>query len=232
LTFLAAPLFAQGTNEPSGAGAADSVAKPPPRATDDYPYHAKVWTPRPRTGELHIHGGVFAPIDGNATSATLGIRMGLDLGSHVLLGAMGDWSYGSRSLLEKVSGGLPGFEPEIELAKVNAQLIPAMLFLQVKLTDQFPLVPYAGIGAGYEWLILDAHDYRTSEDASRTYADLAWQTYAGMGLKLSQGVRFDGELFYNSGRLSRDVIDQFGETWSETVNVDGAGLRVGLNVVY
>ena len=241
LAFLATPLLAQGTP--------DSVAQTPPQTPtqtqpqaqpknqpqSDQPYYAKVWTPRARTGEIHIHGGVFQPIDGNATSATLGLRLGLDLGSHIQLGVSGDWAYGTKSLLEPVPGGLPGFEPEIELAKVNAQLIPAMLFLQVKLTDQFPIVPYAGIAGGYEWLILDAHDYRPTlgpADVSRTYADLAWQTYAGLGLRLSQGVRLDGELLYNSGRLARDVTDQFGDTYSETVNVDGVGVRVGLNVVY
>jgi hypothetical protein len=258
LALAATPLFAQGTGSPSLGGApADSVANapattppptPPPAAKSAPPpatkpvpagdnhgkgtYYATVWTPRSRTGEFNIHGGVFAPIDGNATSATLGTRFGLDLGTHVLLGVLGDWSYGRRSRFQPVSGGLPGFEPQIELARVTAQLIPVMLFLQVKLTDKFWLVPYAGIGGGYEWLILNVHDYQASQSASRTYADLAWQTYGGLGLRLSPGVRLDGEAFFNSGRLGRDVVDQSGQTWRETVNVDGLGLRVGLDAVY
>jgi len=236
LVLLVAPVAAQEADTTaSGAVAADSTAPAPPSGTTPAErkyFYAEVWTPRARTGEIHLHGGVFAPITANATSPTIGARIGLDLGSHVQLGIMGDWTYKSKNLLEPVDNGLPGFEPQIVLAKVDAHLVPAMVFLQVKLTDKFPLVPYGGVGAGYEWLILKATDYRTGQEAVATYANPAWQTYAGMGLRLSKGVRLDGELFYNGAMLGRDVSDQNGKLWRETVDVNGVGLRVGLNVVY
>ena len=216
-------------SEPPVQPPATSAGAPP--SERNY-FYAEVWTPRARTGEIHLHGGVFAPINANATSATLGVRIGLDLGSHVLLGVMGDWSYKSRNLLQPVTSELPGFEPQIVLAKVDAHLVPAMLFLQVKLTNKFFLVPYAGVGAGYEWLILRAQDFRTSEEVTATYANPAWQAYGGMGLRLSKGVRVDGELFYNGAVLGRDVSDQNGNLWRETVDANGVGARVGLNVVY
>jgi hypothetical protein len=229
---LAAPCGAQVLE----GGAADSTQSSPPATPPKSRkvYYADVWTPRDRTGEINLHGGVFAPVHKNSSgvSPTLGLRLGLDLGSHVMLGVMGDWVYKSKSLLEPIPSELPNLEPQIVLAKVDAQIIPAMMFLQVKLTDQFPLVPYVGVAAGYEWLMLNANDYRTDESAHVTYADWAWQSFAGLGLRLSRGVRLDSELFYNGGMLERDVHDQFGETVSEVVDVNGVGARIGLNIVY
>lgn len=254
MVLLAAPVAAQDAGAPpADTVATDSSAQTPPAGTvttgstpatstpatstgvppsERNYFYAEVWTPRSRTGEIHLHGGVFAPINANATSATLGLRIGLDLGSHVQLGVMSDWTYRSKNLLQPVDSGLPGFEPQIVLAKVDAHLVPAMVFLQVKLTDKFPLVPYGGVGAGYEWLFLRARDFRTAQEATATYANPAWQAYAGMGLRLSKGVRLDGELFYNGAVLGRDVSDQNGQLWRETVDANGVGLRAGLNVVY
>jgi hypothetical protein len=258
---VAAPWTAQGQDAPAGGGVAQDTtqasptpaptpvqtpAQTPPQkpapasvpasvqsspATNEE-FTAKSWTPRPRTGEINLHGGGFVPNHASATSPTLGIRMSLDLGSHVLLGILGDWSFNAKSLLAPVANALPGFEPNIVLAKVDAQLIPAMAFLQVKLTDKLPVVPYAGVGAGYEWLILNVHDYRTSQEAHATYENWAWQSFAGMGMRLSKGVRLDTEVFYNGGVLGRDVTDVNGVTWRETVDCNGVGLRAGLNFVY
>ncbi len=210
--------------------ATDGSAQPPPN--DPNVTYAEVWTAREQTGTLHLHGGVFAPIDADATSATLGARIGINLGSHMLLGVLGDWSYKSKKVLQPVDSALPGFEPEILLAKVDAHLVPAMVFLQVKLTDKFPVVPYGGVGAGYEWLILQANDYRTAESWTATYANWAWQSYAGLGMKLSKGLRVDGELFYNGALLARDVTDQTGAAWRETVDAEGVGVRFGVDIVY
>lgn len=216
--------------------ASGSAQEPPPTGTakpDPNVSYAEIWTPRDRTGTIHLHGGVFAPINAEkATSATLGARFGLNLGSHVVLGVLADYSYKAKSLLEPVESDLKGFEPQKLLAKVDAHLIPAMVFLEVKLTDKFPIVPYAGVGAGYEWLLLRAKDYRTAESAQATFASVAWQSYAGIGMRLSKSVRLDGELFYNGGTLARDVVEENGNSWRETVDAEGVGLRVGLNVTY
>src|SRR5262249_26120291 len=161
--------------------------------------YANVWTPRSRTGEINLHGGVFTASHERAISPSMGLRIGLDLGSHVLLGVLGDWTFNQKSLRTPVAGALPGYEPNIVLATVNAQLLPARAFLQIKLTDKFPLVPYIGVGAGYEWLMLNGHDYRSGEEAHVTYENWAWQSYGGVGLRLSKGVRFDSEVFYNGG---------------------------------
>ncbi len=192
----------------------------------------KVYGQRSRTGAIHLHGGVFAPINATATSATIGARLGANLGDPLLLGLQSGWTYHSKSLLESANYGLPGLEPKTVLATAEAHLIPAMAFLQVTLTEKFPLVPYVGVGAGYEWLILKAKDYRTDADSSVTYGNWAWEWYAGMGIKISRGLRVDAEAFYNGGALERDVSDVNGVRRREAVDIDGAGARIGLHIVY
>jgi hypothetical protein len=194
--------------------------------------YAKVWTPRQETGRIHLHGGLFVPeTDRNAVAATLGMRLGLNVGSHVLMGFAGDWIFKTKSLTQD-SDSLPGIQPKIELARVDAQIFPAMVFMQVKLTDRFPIVPYFGVGAGYEWLILTAHDYRNQTSATHTFENPAWQAYSGVGLTLGRDVRLDGELFYNGATLKRQIVDSSGMTWNEIVDMNGVGARVGVSLLY
>src|SRR5689334_5244616 len=47
------------------------------------------------------------------------------------------------------------------------------------LTDRF-LVPFFGFGVGYEWLMLHSFDHRTGAQEKARYANLAWQTFAGV----------------------------------------------------
>jgi hypothetical protein len=209
--------------------AAKPKAQPKPAASTDT--YAQIWTPRSATGTIHLHGGLFAPVKASGTSTTLGARLGINLGTHMQLGVLSDWIYETRSLLQPVNNGLPGPQPQIVLARVDAHLIPAMLFLEVKLTDKFPVVPYAGVAAGYEWLLLKAKDYRDGTSASATFHNLAWQSYGGVGLRLSKGLRLDGEVFFNGGSPARDV-DVSGTTFSEKVDLSGVGARVGVGVVY
>jgi len=209
--------------------AADALAQTSP---DPNVLQGEIWTPRASTGTLHLHGGLFAPVNAKATGTNLGARLGLSLGSHMTLGLLADWNFKQKSLLDTTSSSLPGYQPKVLLAKVDAHLIPTMLFLQVKLTNKFPIVPYAGVGAGYEWLILRSNDYRTDETRVTTFANWGWQTYAGMGLRLSDKLRFDGEMFYNGGSLERDITDQNGTAWREVVDAEGVGARIGLDIVY
>jgi opacity protein-like surface antigen len=214
--------------------AVEYVSKLPPgvSADSDKVYMANIHEPRTHTGAFHLHGGVWAPIDASVTNAMLGMRVGVNMGEPVLFGVQTGWTYHTKSLYDTVASGPPGLSPRTVLATGTAHLIPAMVFLQVTLTRKLPIVPYAGIAAGYEWLYLTAKDYRTDADTSLTYANLAWEWYAGVGLKLSQSVRVDGEVYYNGASLTRDVPGANNRTLKEAVDMDGAGARIGLNIVY
>jgi len=180
---------------------------------------------------LHLHGGLFAPIDVNATSPTLGMRLARNVGGHLQAGVLTGWTFRRRNLEQPV-GGLPGLKPQLVLARLDGQMVPFMGFIQVNLTDVRYLIPYAGIATGYEWLRIDANDYRTGQSAKATYANWAWESWGGIGLRLDQKVRLDGELFYNGGSLERDVTDSSGNTFREAVDANGVGARVGVGIQF
>ena len=91
------------------------------------------------------------------------------------------------------------------------------------------LVPYAGIGAGYEWLLLSAQDYETGLNYDATFGGWGWQAWAGLGISLGKSVRMTGEIFSNQADVERDVLDDTGISFTERVNLDGTGMRFGLN---
>ena len=185
--------------------------------------------PKPKANSIHLYGGLFAPIDVNAPSPTIGMRFGRRLGGHLQAGLLVDCTF-ERKNLEQPVNGLPGLQPNLILARADGMLVPAMLFFEVSFTEKRFLVPYAGIASGYEWLMLKANDYRTGASASATFANVAWQGWGGLGIRLDQGLRVDVELNYNGGSLERDATD--GSGLREAVRVNGVGARVGLDISY
>ena len=185
--------------------------------------------PRPKANSIHLYGGLFAPIETNAPSPTIGVRLGRRLGAHLQGGLLIDWTF-ERKNVEQPINSLPGLQPQLILARADGHLVPAMVFFEVSLTEKRFLVPYGGIAAGYEWLSLKANDYVTGQSASATYKNFAWQGWGGMGIRLDQGLRVDFELSYNGGSLERDAPGSNG--LKEAVRVNGVGARVGLDISY
>jgi len=143
----------------------DSVASSQsqrPSLTASTPRPPTLPTPKPNANSIHLYGGLFAPIEVNAPSPTLGVRLGRRLGAHLQAGLLVDWTF-ERKNLEQPINGLPGLQPHLILARADGQLVPVMAFFEVSFTERRFLVPYAGIAAGYEWLMLHANDYRTGE---------------------------------------------------------------------
>jgi hypothetical protein len=180
---------------------------------------------------IQLHAGLFAPMGASGASPTVGMRYGKHFGSHVQGGLLTGWTLKSRSL-EAPVGGLQTTEAQVEVARFDAHLLPLMGFVQVNFTSRSRLVPFAGVGAGYEWLVLEANDHRTGVKSSATYANLAWETFGGIGLRLNRIVRVNGELFYNGGSLERVVHDSAGNARHEAVDVNGVGARVGLDMIF
>jgi hypothetical protein len=141
------------------------------------------------------------------------------------------WSVKSTNVAAPAAGP-PAAETSVELAQFDARLAALMGFVQLDFTDRAWLVPFVGVGAGCEWLTLDAEDDQTGLKSEANYANMAWQAYIGIGLRLTSKVRPNSELYYNAGSLNRDVIDASGHTWREAVDVNGVGLRVGLDSIF
>jgi len=180
---------------------------------------------------LHLHGGLFAPIDVNATSPTMGMRLARNVTGHLQAGLMTGWTF-RRKNLEQPVPSLPGIKPQLVLARLDGHLVPLMGFLQVNLSDKRYLIPYGGIALGYEWLSLVANDYVNGGQAHSSYANWAWESWGGIGIRLDQKVRFDTELFYNGGSLERDVVDSNGLTLREAIDANGVGARVGVGIQF
>ena len=118
--------------------AARASAAPPPLGPD-------VWS-------MQLDGGLFAPLQATGASPTAGMRYCKHIGTHLQSGLRTGWTF-KRAKLE--SNGEPDAGTHVELARVDANLVPVMAFMQVDLTDRF-LVPFFGFGVGYEWLTLHA----------------------------------------------------------------------------
>ncbi len=185
----------------------------------------------PAIWSVQLHAGLFTPIEASGASPSVGMRYGKHYGSHVQGGLLTGWTLKSMKLTAPAEG-LQGSNSLVELARVDAHLVPLMGFMQVNFTEKSRLVPFVGIGAGYEWLLVDAKDYRTELKSEADYGSLAWEAYTGVGLRLNSEVRLNGELFYNGGSLERGVSDPSGRAWREAINVNGVGMRVGVDTVF
>src|SRR5262245_12862656 len=91
---------------------------------------------------LHLHGGLFAPIEVNSTSPTIGLRLSRFVSPHLQAGLLTGWTL-RRKNLEQPVDGLPGLKPSLVLARAEGELLPVMAFFQVNVTDTRYLVPYA-----------------------------------------------------------------------------------------
>ena len=179
----------------------------------------------PKIWSMQVHGGMFALLDGKGASPMMGVRYCKHYTPQLYGGLLTGYTYKSASLDEPQDPANPG--PRVQLAQVNAQLVPVMGFVQVRLADKRRLVPILGVGAGYEWLAFNVTDYRTGAESRPTYANWAWEAFGGLALRLNSIWRLNGEVFYNGGALERHVVDANGQTWIEDVHVNGVGIRIG-----
>jgi hypothetical protein len=208
--------------------------RPAPAVAQAHPdsvMYSEVWTPTAGTSSIHLHGGLFLPLQATEPSPTIGMRLGKHVGSHLMMGLLGGWTR-ERKELKSADTDTPGIQPDTILARADAHVVPVMAFLQVNLTNKFFIVPYIGGGVGYEWLILEVNDFRDGRTASVTFSNWAYETYAGVGLQLARDLRIDGELFYNGASLERDIVDANGHPWKQAIDMNGVGARVGLDIVF
>ena len=115
----------------------------------------------------------------------------------------------------------------------RANLVPILVFVQVRGDENMRVIPYAGFGVGYEWLSVTADDYLTHESFDQTYGGFGWQTWLGAALPLDSRVRVNAEVFLNNCDVDTEMdvnIEDYGPaTVRDVVNMDGAGMRVGIS---
>jgi hypothetical protein len=183
-----------------------------------------------------LHVGIFDPSGGFSSGVDVGFRAGPQIDPHIQLGVGLDWWYKHESQTQSVGNGefpIGGtFEQQREISHFTANLIPIMGFLQVSGDDNMQVIPYGGVGLGYEMLWLsgsgrDAADQPFDFDAN--YGGYGWQAWGGVAIPLSGQSRINGEVFGNFSELGRDVDDPLtGDRIREIVDMNGIGARVGV----
>jgi hypothetical protein len=185
------------------------------------------------SGVSQIHVGFYDP-DGDAGQRFLiGARGGPMIDPHVQLGVGVDWAHrtdnvSSVSRTTTGPGGVP-ITTSQPIARASTNFFPIMGYIQVSADDNMSVIPYFGAGVGYQLMGLSADDFSTGNSFDATYGGWGWQLWGGAALPLSGRSRVTGEIFINNAQLDRDVTDDAtGITYRESVNANGAGLRVGL----
>ena len=205
----------------------ESIRYEPRRYRD---YH----TPRDHrsSGVSQLHAGFFDPKEFSSAGVLFGFRGGATIDDRVQLGIDVDWRYKSEQQTVVVSQQtLPtGGTAEVRrvLSRASSNLVPILGYIQLGSGHDLPLSPYVGAGAGYEAYFISADDFNTGTHFDAEYGGFAWQAWVGAQIPLSARSRLIAEVFTNQAELGRDV-DVSGQTYRETVNLDGTGMRFGIN---
>jgi len=122
----------------------------------------------------------------------------------------------------------------LKTADISTYYIPLFLNGQVNIPmqDKFRIYCGGGFGFGLLWedVFVAADPEHMAVDETKFFSGFNWNLRSGVRYPLSRHTALIGELFYNSGRMRRDILETpVGITWHE-INMDGIGLRVGLEV--
>jgi hypothetical protein len=180
-----------------------------------------------------LHLGFYDPSEGIGTGFYGGFRGGPWVDPHVQLGLGVDWFHKSEDVTESGGGDIDGpggvvIVPERTVSEYSVNMFPIYGFLKIAGDPSMSVIPYAGIGGGYNVLFLTASDFETGEEFDGTFGGWGWQLFGGAQVPLSGRSRIGGEVFYASTEVGRDVEDITGE-YRETIDVDGLGFRFGLS---
>lgn len=180
-----------------------------------------------------LHAGFFDP-SGNPSSGFLfGFRGGPMVDPHVQLGLSVDWEHKSSSFEEQFQagevGGVGTVTPTTTNEGTTTNFVPILGFLQIGGDESMPVIPYAGIGGGYEILTVDNSGASfNGASIDGTYGGWGWQGWAGAAVPLSGQARIFGEGFYNWATVSQDV-DTIDGPIRFKISRDGFGARFGLS---
>jgi hypothetical protein len=215
-----------------------------PRGAYSHPYVPAMSRPEPGSqGYFDLHGGVFefmspgAVRPDGARASNFGGKLAFNVGPGVRLGTLVDWQYRSESSTQPISTS-PGpggttISNSVDLGSGTSSLVPWIGFLEISPVPRSPISPYVGIGGGYEWLNLHAtrSDIPVAFDAN--YGGWGWQAWGGVAFKMGPAVRLNGEVYGNFANVWRNAFDvDLNAVTRETVNVDGAGVRAGLQFLF
>ena len=181
-----------------------------------------------------LHAGFFDPGEDLDAGFDCGFRIGPQVDPHVQIGVAMDWWHRSENQeiepWAPTTGRAASSSRGSSCRESTLDLVPLLAFVQVSGDENMPVIPYAGVGVGYEWLFLTADDYLTRESYEQTFGGFGWQVWGGLGIPLSGRTRLNGEVFYNACEAGSDVdvyLADYGlVTVRDIVNMNGVGRAV------
>lgn len=209
--------------------------RPPASPPSPHPPAATASSPSRSSGFGQLHAGFFGANQDSREAFVAGIRAGSSMERILQIGVGVDFGYRYDETVEVISEEpVPGGNDVRRinvLAESRAYLLPVMATLQLTPFSDFPIAPYAGVGAGYEWLFLTAEDFVTAYEYEATFGGWGWQAWGGVALKLARHTRLTAEVFVNGADLGRDVYtEDTGAGFREIVEMDGVGMRFGVRL--
>jgi len=206
-------------------------------------YGPRVYRPRIRRSRVstipvaaQIHIGFFTPIDNFSTGFDGGFRVGPEVNPHLQVGFAMDWWHRSDDEvldLGTVKAPIGTASEQLVLSESTANLVPFMVFVQLRGNENMSVIPYAGFGLGYEWLSLQARDYLTHESFDQNFGGFGWQTWVGAGVPIDYRTRLSAEVFLNVSEVGSDVdvyIEDYGSvTVRDIIKMNGMGMRFGIS---
>ncbi|HET9327107.1 MAG TPA: hypothetical protein VFQ05_10065 [Candidatus Eisenbacteria bacterium] len=183
-----------------------------------------------------LHFGVQDVGGSEHPGMVFGFRGGVLADANIKFGGQIEWRHrgnsASQILSEEPGPGGTTITVKRDLARSSSDLIPIMGLLEIG-GSRGGLMPYFGIAGGVEILHLSAEDFQTGERFDGNFVGWGWQGWGGMSMALSRQARLNGEVFWNGAPdLSRDVQDPSGGSIRESVDMSGAGARVGIAWVF
>lgn len=194
------------------------------------------WRSREPQGWLQIRGGGYDSENVSKDDWTLGLKFVGNVAPTVRLGAAIDLmrrENSDRTIVTEYrdASGNP-VRSEVTTGEAESNLVPLMAVAEVV----FPtpaIQPYVGIAGGWEFLNVQAVDYESGTEYEADYDGPGWQIYGGVGFALARRFQLSAEVFHNESTVERRVVDPFaGVAYDERIDVDGTGLRAGLNFAF
>lgn len=209
-----------------------------PVGRPDDPHRPRAY--RPHTSAVPLtaqaHAGFFHPVDNFSTGFEVGFRVGPQLDPHIRIGMAVDWWHRSDDkVLDLGTVEAPGgiAYQELILSESAANLVPIMAFVQVNGDESMPVIPYGGVGVGYEWLFLSANDYLTRDSFDETFGGMGWRAWVGAGLPLDWGTLVSAEVFFNGSEVGSEMdvyVPGYGPaTVRDVIDMNGVGMRLGVS---
>ncbi len=202
------------------------------------PYRPRAYSRRPAMVplSLQLHLGLFNPVSEFSTGFDGGFRIGPQLSPFVNVGLAMDWWRRSDNKvidLGTVHAPVGTAHEQLLVSQSSANLLPILFFIQVSGGEDLAVVPYGGVGMGYEWLFLTADDFVTGESFDQTFGGFGWQVWGGVGLPLDRQTRLNAEVYFNGCEVASDLdvfIEGYGRaTVRDVIDMNGVGMRFGIS---